>query len=183
MGRQVNFYMSREDEREFVDFVRSTANVEILPYTSATREFTPVQTLPEPLSMKFWGELWLVNRSISSNLVVNFISQQGYYTIDGLQSSVIEFSRSFLQEGVLKPGRIWAEFNVFDGGRMILLPKESGLEEWYDAIAKWIRKRYKRVSSSFYAAPGAMRFRQDGGKLDEDMPPSRGETEFIVKDV
>lgn len=183
MGKQVNFYMTGKDEQEFLQFVKTTGDTVILPYTSPSPEFLPVQKVPEPLSGRFWGDFWLFNRSVSSNLVVEFISKQGYYTIDGLQSSVIEFSRSFVKEGILKRGRIWAEITRLDKEKRVLLPKEVEFKEWYEVVAKWIRRRFNRLPSGFYAGPGTLEFRKRGGKLDDDVPVDRGEPPFAVKEL
>src|SRR2546425_9622290 len=108
MGRQVIFYMTREDEQEFLGFIQTTGKVQLLPYASTSRDFHSVQSLPDPFSGKFSGGFWLFNPDVSSNLVIEFVPTQNHYTIDPLQSSVVEFSRSGVKEKTLYSGRIWA---------------------------------------------------------------------------
>lgn len=157
MGRQVNFYMTREDEEEFVRFVRTTGHIELLPYTSATPVFRPIQSLPDILSDKFAGQCRIFNPDVSSNLVVKFIQTQNHYLIDFERSPVIEFSRSAIKEKTIYRGRIRAEFTYLDTDKMILVPKEAKFSDWYNAVAHRIRNRYKHLKRLIYAGPGAQK--------------------------
>ena len=64
MGRQVNFYMTGEDEKEFVNFVRATGDIVIFPSRSLQRYFQPVDELPEPFSNEHWLGFLFYNRGI-----------------------------------------------------------------------------------------------------------------------
>ncbi len=154
--------MNKEDEDEFLNFLRTTGEVSVFPYTSKSREFVPVNSLPDRFSGNFSGTFWLFNRNISSNLKVEFIPNQGYFTIDESKSSVIQFARSGIKEKTLLSGRIWAEFTYLDKEKMILLPKEPEFKTWFDSIAKWIRKKYKHMDSLYYAGPGAEKLFEEG---------------------
>ncbi len=162
LGRQVNFYMNKDDEAEFFDFVRTTGNVSILPYVSDVREFHPLKTPSDPRLGKFSGAVWLINRDVSSNLVVKHVPTQGYYSIDEERSSVIEFTRSAVVEKTIGRGRIWAEFTYLDSESMTLVPKEPEFSKWYDTLAKWIRGRYKRLERLIYTGPGAQKLLSEG---------------------
>lgn len=157
--------MTKEDEENFVEFVMSTGEVMILPYISQTNEFTPIQKLPDRFSGKFSGGFWLFNRGVSSNLVVEYVPAQRYYTIDSLQSSVVEFTRSGVSDKMISRGRIWADFTILDREKMVLLPKEVAFSKWYDSLATWIRKKYKRVDRLTYAGPGAQKLVEEGFTL------------------
>jgi len=162
LSRQVNFYMSREDEDEFVRFVRTTGPVHLLPYTSTTPHFQPTQNLPDILSDKFAGQCRIFNPDVSSNLVVKFIPTQNHYLIDFERSPVIEFSRSAVKEKTLYRGRIRAEFTYLDRDKMMLVPKEAKFSDWYNAVAHRIRNRYKHLKRLIYAGPGAQRLIEEG---------------------
>ena len=165
MGRQVNFYMTREDEEKFLRHVRSSGDVAVLPYASPTQDFKPLLDLSDSPIQKFSGTYWLFNRSVSNNLVVTFVSAQGYYTVDDDRSSVVQFIRSSLRNGSIHRGRIWAEFKYLDRDKMALLPKEGEFREWYYTIAKWIRRNYKLLERLTYAGPGALKRIEEGFSL------------------
>lgn len=93
---------------------------------------------------------------------------QGVYLVDFLRSSVIEFTRSLLlpNRNSLTRGRIWAEMRRLEGDRFVYKGEE--FEDWYDSIAAWIRKRYRKVGTRpiyFYAGPQANTWHQAGGQL------------------
>lgn len=174
-GRQVNFYMTNEDERQFVDFLMTTGDVVLHAYTSMTPRFEPVRLLPEPYSGDFWYAFTILNRSISSNLRVRFISQQGYYVVDELNSSVIEFTRSVPETSIkaVHRGRIWADLTWLDNEKKIIVHKEPAFKKWYETIAGWIRRKYIRLDQLEYAGPDAIKLRDEGGAL-LTVPPTVG---------
>jgi len=158
--------MTTEDEQEFMEFLRSTGDIVVLPLYSVHKDFQPVEALPDPYSGKSWSQFWLFNRSVSKNLRIDLFSQQRHYAIDTLASSVIEFSRSSVKDRMMGRGRIWADFTYFDSEKKVILLKEPAFKEWYETIARWIRKRYKHVDWLIYAGPGTQKFLAEGGKFD-----------------
>jgi len=139
----------------------------VLPSTSPTKEFQPVDVLPHPFSGNSWFSLYLHNRDILASLVVEHVPQRKYYVINKLDSPVVEFSRSILEGRVMHPGRIWAQFEFLDKNRMIMLPKEPSFKSWYEMIARWLRKNFERVREGQYKGPGFQRLIRQGGTLAE----------------
>ncbi len=176
MGRQLGIYFTKEDCQKFLDFAKTTGTVVALPWRSPTSDFVSIETIDD----KNFG-FFLFNRGVSSNLVTRHVTQQGYYVIDSLQSSVIEFSRSSIRDNTMFPGRIWADFTFLNKERTALLPKVPEFSEWYDKLAGWIKKYSERViwtdsirrqtSIVGYAGIGAQKFYDSGGRLSLN-PPS-----------
>jgi len=154
--------MTREDEDEFLKFIKSTGKIQLLPYASASPDFHPIQNLPDPFSGKFSGGVWLFNPDVSSNLIIEFVPAQNHYTVNPLQSSVVEFSRSGVKEKTLYSGRIWAELTYVDNKKTVLLPKEVAFSKWYDLLANWIRRRYERLERLIYVGPAARKLIDEG---------------------
>ncbi len=166
MGRQVMFHMTREDEDRFLDFVRSTGNVLVLPDTSQAPEFQPLAHLPEYFSGKSWGKAWLFNRDVSKRLLTRYVPEQEHHVIEHA-SSAVELLRShpkYETKDTLQWGRIWADFWYLDSQNMFQ-KKELAFVQWYDSLAKWIRKKFVRVSWNDFAGPGALDLRRLGWKL------------------
>jgi hypothetical protein len=157
--------MSREDEDELLDFLRSTGNVIILPAASPTGEFAQLDVLPEASQAEATRKFWLQNTTIKLPLVTVFSEQRGYYVIDGFQSPVVEFLRSFTISGMMLPGRLQADMNYLDGDKQDLAPKPKEFRRWYESIEGWIRNRYKHLTLLTYVGPGAEKFREEGGLL------------------
>ena len=173
--------MTREDEQVFLDFVKSTGNVVVLPRTSMTPDFQPLTNLPEitwPPIPNEW-QCFLLNRDISSRVIGKRFGGKNYCLLDAQTSSVIEFWRPILHPPVLYHGRIWVSFKYFDEKLTAFSSKEPALEKGYEKIAKWVKNGYKHVtitatiskqSWTEYLAPGIPRFQETGGMLALNPP-------------
>lgn len=165
MGKQVNFYMSADDEREFVEFVRGDRNVGFFKFASPSPEIPLVEELPTR-DQPFSYLLFLWDRDHSPVPSLYFVKEQGYYVVSSIEAEVIEFSRSFLDDGRLIRGRIWAEMN---GRRRddpaTMIKKSDSFSKWFDRLAAWIKRRATRNAVGDYLLPGASTFAARGGQL------------------
>lgn len=181
MGRQVNFYMTREDEKVFLDYVRSTGDIVVLPRTALSPDLQPLTDLPDitwPPVLNEW-QCFLLNRDVSSKAKWNRIEGKNYFLIDSQASSVIEFWRTILHSPIMYRGRVWASFEYFDKDLRTFSSKEVPFEKWYETIAKWIKTQYKHVTLTAtltkqkwteYLAPGISKFQEAGGMLALNPP-------------
>ena len=157
--------MSREDEVEFLDHLRSLGRLVILPYSSTTSDFATVHYLPEGSEDEPTRRFWLQNPGVNMPLATEYDEEKRLYFIDGVQSPVVELVRSRIMSGYLLPGGIQAEMNYSDGDKEMLVPKPAEFRKWFEDMSSWIRKRYTHLESLIYAGPGAEKFRQEGGRF------------------
>jgi len=173
--------MTSEDEKAFLDFVRSTGDTVILPRMSMSPDFRPLTHLPDitwpPLVNE--SQCFLLNRDASSRVIGKRFEDKKYYLLDAQTSSVIEFWRTILHPPIMYRGRIWASLNYFDEKLRTFSSKEVAFEKWYEKIAKWIRSQYKLVTLGAtiskqnwteYLAPGIPKFQETGGMLALNPP-------------
>ena len=165
MPKLLVFYMSKEDEDEFLEYVRSLGNLLILPATSPSSDFTPMYGLPEPSQDESTRRFWLQNTLVGLPLVTEQVPEQGYYVVDGFQSPVIEFWRSWTVSQIMLPGGMQADMNCIDSERQDLALKPAEFRKWFESIDGWIRKNYRRLGIYIFAGPGAQKFREQGGIL------------------
>jgi hypothetical protein len=165
MPKLLVLYMSREDENDFLEHVRSLGKLLILPATSPSSDFTPVDSFPEPSRDESTRRFWLQYAAAGIPLVTEQVPEKDYYVVDGFQSPVIEFWRSWMVSQVMLPGGIEAEMNFIDSDRQDLAKKPVEFRKWFESIDGWIRKSYKRLGIHIFAGPGAQRFREQGGIL------------------
>lgn len=165
MGQRINFYMTRDDEQEFLDFVKGTGKVDVLPYQSGTSNFEPVDGMPEADSEESSRLFWLFNRGVSSNLAIDYDNDRGVYSIDGFKSSAVELARCFTTNNRMNAGWLWVEFTTVDSDTMDLGQKEREFKRWYESLANWIRKKYFLTGWLAYAGRGALKFQDEGGIL------------------
>ena len=143
MGKQIAFFMDKNDESEFSKFVLTTGNVVFAPATADTPTLPEFLCSEEANNQKNSFGLVIWNKAITDHLCLRQYGP-GIFAVDSANQSVIEFSRSFLHDKTLIAGRLWAEMNSFDKVNKQLVYKGSNFEKWYDSLARWIRRRYKR---------------------------------------
>lgn len=85
--------------------------------------------------------------------------------INGFQSPVVEFLRSFTVAQMMLPGRLEADMAYFDDGKRDLVSKPVEFRKWFESIELWIRKNYRHMTLLTFAGPGAEKFRDEGGRL------------------
>ena len=166
MGRQVRFYMVEDDEREFMSFANSDDDVGVLLYTMPSSIVTPLKMLPRR-EVLGWFIVWLWNREISPRPKLDYVERQGYYVVDELRSEVIEFVRSYVSEGRLIRGRIWAQMKYWDLDRNPpeLVKKGEWFPRWFNRLGAWIKRKGVKDRFGAYVLPGAASFAAGGGQL------------------
>ena len=165
MGKQIGFYMTESDEREFTEFLCADAEVRILRDRIATPEPEVLPELPDRKGP--WGfKVWIWNSGISSSPKLHFVAAQKHYCLDPMPYEVIEFSRSRMDEGRLVRGRLWAEFTGWDrNDPSATIKKSDSFTKWFDRLAYWIRRHSARDHVGDYLLPGAAEYAQQGGTL------------------
>lgn len=157
--------MSPADEQEFLAFLKSNGDTVLLPATSSTSEFTPIHTLPGASQDVATRRFWLKNTTSNLPLITELDESRGVYVINGFQSPVAEFLRSFTVSNMMLPGRLQADMAYFDDNKGDLASKPWEFSKWFENIEARIRNNYRHVTLLTYAGPGAEEFRKQGGML------------------
>jgi hypothetical protein len=163
--RQLVLYMSKTDEDSFLQYLRSTGDLVILPSTSSTSDFAPISALPEPTENEDTRRFWLQNRTVSLPLVTEYAAEMNGYVIDGFQSPVVEFLRSWMVSHVLLAGVIRADMNYLDSDKGDLVRKPVEFRNWFDSMQSWVRGNFKHLTLLTYVGPDAEKFEGEGGIL------------------
>lgn len=165
MGKQVNFYMTDDDEREFVEFARSSTDVVIFMDVQTSEDIAILGNLPTPETPGWFG-LCLWNKECSPPPKLKYIKEQCYYSVDKLESEVVEFHRSHMNEGRLVRGRIFAEMSYWrlSDKPPTVVKKSEAFVKWYDRLANWIKRRSTRNAVGDFMLPGAAIFAAKGGQ-------------------
>ncbi len=170
MGRQVHFYMLREDRRAFLHYVQEHHPVAIILRDSDSSEVKPLADL----NVSNGKTLCLWNRRLLPLLERDWVPDPGYYTIDGLRTATLEFSSSLITTWEGKPalvqGRLFGDFDPYLG-------KPPEFEKWYESLVRWIGKNYQKSPTSMggYVGPAAYEFYNEGGYLLPQFRPPRTE--------
>ena len=157
--------MSRDDENELLDHVRSLGNLAILPATSPSSDFIAASALPEPSQDESTRRFVLLYTMAGMPLVTGPVPEKNYYAVDGYQSPVIEFWRSWTVSQIMIPGGIQVEMMWIDNQKQDIEKKPREFRDWFESIEGWIHKNFVRLGIHVFAGPGAIAFREDGGIL------------------
>jgi hypothetical protein len=157
--------MSKEDEESFLQYLRTLGDLVVLPATSPSSDFAPIQFLPEPSQDENTRKFWLLNKAVCLPVATEHAPEKNCFVIDGFQSPVVEFHRSWIVSRMMLAGGIRADMNYLDNGKQDLVPKPAEFRDWFDSMQHWIRKRFKHLTLLTYVGPGAQTFEKEGGLL------------------
>lgn len=171
MGRQIRFYMTEADEVGFLDFLRSTGDIVIFPGAILLTRDERLDSFPARGPGRLSFQVSLYNRNVPGDLYIDPLEEREGYRLDRASSSVIEFDSTSQHEDtkVMREGRLWAEFWRLRLADPDFVRKPSQFEQWYEQVAKWIRKNYKRVDWNLFAGPGALNLHEAGWKFDIEL--------------
>jgi len=165
LPKQLVLYMSKEDEESFLQYLRSSGDLVILPTTSPSSDFAPIAFLPEPTEDEATRKFWLQNSAVGLPVVTEYVPEKSWYVIDGFQSPVVEFQRSWMVSHMMLAGGIRADMNYLDSDKGDLVRKPVEFRNWFESIQNWIRKNFFHLTLLTYVGPGAEKFENEGGIL------------------
>lgn len=154
MGSQIRFYMTEEDEAEFIRFLRSTGDIVISPAVSSSAELKTLDSFwrNTPEVDCFGCVLW--NRDISPEPKINFVPEpHGLYYIDKLDSEVVDVTPCSQTRNKLSLGRFHIEKTFLDQNGHVA-KKSKEFISWYEKICKWVHKNYKKIEKGDYLSKG-----------------------------
>jgi hypothetical protein len=163
MGRQINFWMTRDDERQFVARLRDD-DVLWSPYA------LPFGAKPKLYELDAWKpidreqRLVIIRRCDSKLLEYEHIAECELPEYDSRHPFVpwtrvgagaspsIEWDSCLRRKGTIGRGRIYFHTDWLQGSVVRTKTKES--TRWFDRLASWIRKQGRR-SNGHFLLPGA----------------------------
>jgi len=177
-GDQVQFFMTRQDEEGFVETALSGGNIWLIRhdwYASQNCETfnDAIAFFSQPaVTGRHKTPTWLFwNRSLCPDeLEFAAVSGQPFFEIRQDVNYVVEFTRSVVDGGVMKIGRL-ACLEGYEDHEGVFRVK-PGFMKWYRSLAKWISQQGtlasfdgKQPQHKLYILPGALRHHEKGGHL------------------
>lgn len=164
MGRQVSFYMTSADEVEFLEFLKGTGDVRILPRSaSSDREaFETFQEFDERRS-RVGHSCFLWNRSISPKPEWERYrnDEEEYYCADSMNSELICTTRCIFEDDTLSCGRLHMDPTGITADAE-QIPKGEAFIKWYEKIARWIKRQYTRNEGGDYVSDASLQLLHGG---------------------
>src|SRR5260370_34657270 len=142
--------MSKEDEETFLQYLRSSGHLVLLPATSPSSDFAQISALPEPTQDEDTRKFWLQNNRASLPLVTEYAPEKNCYVIDGFQSPVVEFHRSCTVSRMMLAGGIRADMSYLDNDKRDLVRKPVEFRKWFDSMQSWVRGNFRHLTLLTY---------------------------------
>lgn len=179
-GRQIQFFMTMEDEMGFVKKILQDSNLCLVRYQwYMSEKIVYYNNIEDFFKQPVTDEMhhvptWLIwDRSISDKLLFRRVSdKQAFYEIVMDINPVIEFSRCIIKNNIIAIGRL-AYLDDYKNEEGKILPKEDKrMLRLYNTLVRRIRK--ESVPSSWdgqnsiggpYIMPGAADCYEKGGEL------------------
>ena len=143
MGKQIRFFMTAEDEREFAQFVTEDPDVVFIPRQSKTSSVLEFSHPEEADQIQQRISLWIWNKRICGKVTTVQYSPESF-AFRGINEELIEFSRCFVHGRTMVAGRLYADMYSLDEAGKQLIRKGMEFEQWYNKLVRWIRRHYTR---------------------------------------
>jgi hypothetical protein len=170
MGRQIHFYMLPEDRDAFLRFVQK----DDLAAVVADGSDSPIVRPLERRDFNAHKDLYLWNRKFLPSFRRKWIPGPRYYGVSVLDLPLLQLSGSTLTTWEDKPAIVQGRlYGIFDPD----LEKPPEFQKWYEQLARWIRKNYRKSPTSMggYLGPAAYDLFEKGGYLLPQFLPPRTE--------
>lgn len=150
MGKQVTFFMTHEDEKEFLEAVRQFGSIRLM------RNFVSIESEKEILSLPVDvttsdANLSLVNGAVGSEPRYEFFPSSRNHCIDLAESDVVQFSRCKMVNTWLLDGRLWFDEKSSRG------KKSAAFLKWANSLLKWVQSNYYKDVAGNFVGPDALK--------------------------
>ncbi len=144
MGRQIATIMTLADAHGFVAAMAELGGVELVLIRSDSHmpkiiEQSKVQT-DVKCDQLFYA---FVHKDHVSDIVMEEVPAQGYWSMNTLFSPVVEFTLSYHAHDGIRPGRLWYEKRFYDANGD-LISKPALFLEWAERAFRMTRSRLKK---------------------------------------
>lgn len=143
MSHQLNFYFTPTDIDRLELMLRESEDVVFLHSRSPTRVAREVTHLRVIEDGKPWLFLHLAKRSLLDDVVMSFVPEQDYWSVESSCSPVVDFSNSFFDGRILRRGRIFYETTFLDA-KENWREKSSEFQSWAHAVLRMTRSMARK---------------------------------------
>lgn len=155
MGKQVTFYMTHEDEKNFLVAIREIAPVKLIYNTFADESKIELQSLQPVGTTTHDANLSLV-ATASSFIKYEFFPTSFCYCVDLAESEVVQFNRCKPVKTWLANGRLWFDEKSGQG------KKSPVFVTWANSLLKWVQANYHKRAAGHFVAPHALELSKAG---------------------
>ena len=175
MGRQTAVALSENDERDFLAFLRTGAEVRVLRWSAPSPELIFIPDFPPPGPYQHVFRLWNTTFPWNPEFAQWGPEMQDpqlasqFYLKNTAGAPLIEYSReAFENPKAVVHGRVYwnTDFAIYHGPKY----DNAAFNLWFDKVVRWLRKNGRRVQVAKgwnqYWLPGAWELRAGSATRD-----------------
>ena len=152
MGRQINFFLHPDDQKDFDNLLRSFNDICFLAYYNKSGTPTIIHDTIISDQWKEGSRVHLIRKQDLKNVKLTYIEKFNYWLIDNSSSPVLDFDRCVSYDNDLREGRLYFQPKYLVNHHWI--EKDVDFVKWSDSIIVKVRKyfnkkKYKFDSSSY----------------------------------
>lgn len=179
MGRQINFFLSSDDQKDFDAFLKTFDDICFLGYFNKSNSPTIIDDTIILDQLKDGRRVYIVRKKDLKNIKFSFIEKFNYWLIDDSLSPVLHFDRCISINNDLRSGRLYFEPKYVEN--LLWDEKDVDFIKWSDGIIAKARRYFKKYkfkyeSSSYeytaYFGTNAMKLIEEG-KAEIGLPGDR----------
>ena len=155
---QTSFFMTKQDDAEFFGAILQRGDT-----ATVMGHLHPSPTPAFGLPLSEFGVrqvIHLVNLHITPTPTCSQQSKEGLWHFDLFRDVHIELQRSYIHEGALVSGRIYAKIGWSANAHI-----NQAFSRWFLSIERWLKQRYRSIDPDFWIGPHAEQWSLDGGLL------------------
>ncbi|WP_407158944.1 hypothetical protein [Bradyrhizobium sp. STM 3557] len=169
-SRQINFFLTAEDQATLL--ARLMDRLGPFLFISRRSENDAPQQLDTAAVKKMGSEpltIYLLRQKDLGQVRFEPFTEQQCYVVDSLLSPVIEFSRCYHSDGLLRRGRMYVVSSYYDRDG-VPVSKDRDFLDWAAAMIAAARKIVQRrvPPSMFYCGQNAFELSQQGERFVTD---------------
>lgn len=168
MGRQINFFLHPDDQKDFDNLFRSFDDICFLSYYHKTAKPTIIDDTVIRDQKVEGSRVYLARKGDLENLNFTFIEKFNYWLIDDSSNPLLHFDRCVSFDNYITSGRLYFQPKYVKNLQWI--SQSEDFVKWSDKIISHVRKklrkyRYKYENSSYeytaYLGEHAMNLLED----------------------
>lgn len=167
MGKQVNFFMTFEDECAFIGWVKAKTDCILIREVAKNGQVSRIESLVPVADEPSLESALLVRVVDLEDVQMELIPTLKIYSVDALNSPVIQWTRPMMMSNWLASGRLWFEERSNQG------KKSEGFRRWANSLLRWLRRNYVPLDDRPYLVGPMAERMAAAGKLKLG-PPMEG---------
>ncbi len=142
MGRQVNFFLHKDDEEDFDKFLKSFGDVVLLPYHHYDNKTSIIPDTILRNIQKEGGRVFLVQPEHLKDIKLHHIKKFDHWLLDESSLPILHYDRCISRPGEIQSGRLYFEpkFVANDAWQA----KPDAFVKWADKIINSVRRNLKK---------------------------------------